>query len=515
MSDANVFDYGSSVAPVFEPGAELDAAVPPAAEARSGWEPSAGRFARLDGHAWGLEAKSPDSLLRRDALYRRLLAAADVLSAALALVACIVAAGDDQLKLTTLLALPLVVLASKVIGLYDRDEFVLRKTTLEEAPALFQLSTLYALTIWLLGPVLVAGHLGPAQVFGLWMTLFVFSLSGRAFARAVARRMSDEERCVVIGDSQFADCLRAKLAASSFVKAKVVALLPLEEDYDGGADSGLLERMADVRACLTNLGAERVIIAPRTEDVDWTLHVIRMTKSLGVHVSVFPRITDVVGSAVELDEIHGLTMLGVRRFGLTRSSALMKRALDLSGSSIGLLLAAPLFALFALAIKRDSPGPVFFRQTRIGRDGKKFQMVKFRTMDDGADFKKSELLALNEADGLFKIADDPRITRVGRFLRRTSFDELPQLWNVLCGEMSLVGPRPLVADDDRRVEGWQRRRLQLTPGMTGRWQILGSSRIPLSEMVELDYLYILNWSLWSDIKILLRTVPHILARNGM
>src|SRR5207244_3359643 len=140
---------------------------------------------------------------------------------------------------------------------------------------------------------------------------------------------------------------------------------------------------------------------------------------------------------------------------------------------------------------------------------------KFRTMEEGADFRKSELLSLNEADGLFKIADDPRITRVGRFLRSTSLDELPQLWNVLRGKMSLVGPRPLVADDDRRVDGWHRRRLQLTPGMTGHWQILGSSRIPLHEMVELDYLYIVNWSLWGDVKLLLRTLPHVLARNGL
>ena len=174
-----------------------------------------------------------------------------------------------------------------------------------------------------------------------------------------------------------------------------------------------------------------------------------------------------------------------------------------------------MYALFALAIKVDSRGPVFFRQARIGRHGKEFRMVKFRTMEHDAELRKAELLHLNEADGLFKIAEDPRITRIGRFLRRTSLDELPQLWNVLRGEMSLVGPRPLIADDDCRVEGWHRHRLQLTPGMTGHWQILGSSRIPMHEMVEIDYLYIVNWSLWGDVKTLLRTVPHVLARGGM
>jgi lipopolysaccharide/colanic/teichoic acid biosynthesis glycosyltransferase len=142
-------------------------------------------------------------------------------------------------------------------------------------------------------------------------------------------------------------------------------------------------------------------------------------------------------------------------------------------------------------------------------------MWKFRTMVDGADALKPALRALNEADGLFKIADDPRVTRVGRWLRRYSLDELPQLVNVLRGEMSLVGPRPLVGDDDAQITGLDRRRLILTPGMTGRWQILGSARVPLSEMIKLDYLYVTGWSLWSDVKILLRTVPYVLARRGM
>lgn len=128
---------------------------------------------------------------------------------------------------------------------------------------------------------------------------------------------------------------------------------------------------------------------------------------------------------------------------------------------------------------------------------------------------KASLRDRNEADGLFKIADDPRVTRVGRVLRRTSLDEIPQLFTVLRGEMSLVGPRPLVVDEDDQVRGQDRRRLHLTPGMTGHWQILGSARIPLQEMVKIDYLYIANWSLWGDVKILMRTIPYLLRRRGM
>jgi lipopolysaccharide/colanic/teichoic acid biosynthesis glycosyltransferase len=152
----------------------------------------------------------------------------------------------------------------------------------------------------------------------------------------------------------------------------------------------------------------------------------------------------------------------------------------------------------------------------VGRDGKHFKICKFRTMCTDAEQRKSELRAINEAEGgLFKIADDPRVTRVGRILRKTSLDELPQLFNVLLGDMSLVGPRPLVLDEDAQIKGWDRRRLQLTPGMTGHWQILGSARVPLHEMVKIDYLYVAGWSLWSDMKILLRTVPYMLSRRGM
>jgi lipopolysaccharide/colanic/teichoic acid biosynthesis glycosyltransferase len=191
----------------------------------------------------------------------------------------------------------------------------------------------------------------------------------------------------------------------------------------------------------------------------------------------------------------------------------MKRSLDIV-VSVGFLIAlAPLFATIALLIKRTSSGSVFFRQTRVGKGDTRFRIVKFRTMRNDAEEQKIELLDRNETRGLFKIADDPRVTRIGRFLRRSSLDELPQLLNILRGEMSLVGPRPLVVDEDEQVAGWHRRRLDLTPGMTGAWQILGN-RVPLEDMVSLDYLYIVNWSLWSDIEILLRTIPHVLARRN-
>jgi lipopolysaccharide/colanic/teichoic acid biosynthesis glycosyltransferase len=187
----------------------------------------------------------------------------------------------------------------------------------------------------------------------------------------------------------------------------------------------------------------------------------------------------------------------------------------LLGAGIGLLISAPLVVLVALAIKLDSPGPVFFRQTRVGRGGRRFRMLKFRTMVDGADALKHELRRHNEADGLFKIVEDPRITRVGRVLRRTHLDEMPQLLHVMSGEMSLVGPRPLVVDEDEQITGFDRRRLHLTPGITGPWQILGPTRVPLAEMVKIDYLYVAHWSLWEDIKIILQTCGVVVNRKGL
>jgi lipopolysaccharide/colanic/teichoic acid biosynthesis glycosyltransferase len=211
-------------------------------------------------------------------------------------------------------------------------------------------------------------------------------------------------------------------------------------------------------------------------------------------------------------------MLGVRPFGLPRSSRILKRAFDLVTTSIGLIAVGPLIAAIALAIRLDSKGPIFFRQVRVGRDGRHFRIYKFRSMVVDAETQKQQLMAMNEVGdglvGMFKLTDDPRVTRVGNILRKTSLDELPQLFNVLRGEMSLVGPRPLVTDEDAQVIGLDRSRLHLTPGMTGPWQVLGA-RVPMQEMVGIDYLYVASWSLWQDLKLLLRTARHVLRRGNV
>jgi exopolysaccharide biosynthesis polyprenyl glycosylphosphotransferase len=455
------------------------------------------------------EASGPSSAARRDSLYRRALAVADLVAAAVALWMCIVGVGEDQLQALTLAALPIAVVVSKVTGLYDRDELTLEKSTLDEAPALFQLATLYTLVFWLSQDVFIEGFLGTRQVLALWFALFACLVVGRSFARAVAGHAAPPERCVVLGDPAACEQIGRKLAGNVRAHVQLIGWLPLDAPEDlAGAEDSFAARMRATEA-------HRVIIAPGEAESDQILDAVRMAKALGLKVSILPRIFEVVGSSVEFDNLEGLTVLGVRRFALTRSSLAVKWTFDRVCGIFLSVLFAPLIGLIALAIRLDSRGPILFEQTRVGRDGQLFRMLKFRTMVAGADDLKGVLLDRNEANGLFKIADDPRITRVGRLLRRTSLDELPQLMNVLRGEMSLVGPRPLVVEEDSQVAGWHRRRLNLPPGMTGPWQILGSARVPLQEMVKIDYLYAANWTLWEDVKILLRTLAHMVARRGM
>jgi exopolysaccharide biosynthesis polyprenyl glycosylphosphotransferase len=228
---------------------------------------------------------------------------------------------------------------------------------------------------------------------------------------------------------------------------------------------------------------------------------------------VVPRLFENLSRTIAVHAIEGIPLLGLALPRLSRSSNLIKRSMDIAVSAFGLVLLSPAFAVIAVLIKLGSPGPVFFRQLRVGAHGQPFSIYKFRTMSADADERKSELAHLNKHtqdggdDRMFKIPDDPRVTRFGGFLRRTSLDELPQLLNVLKGEMSLVGPRPLILEEDDHVDAWARKRLSLKPGITGLWQVLGRDDIPFGEMVRLDYLYVTNWSFWQDISLMFQTVP--------
>jgi lipopolysaccharide/colanic/teichoic acid biosynthesis glycosyltransferase len=227
--------------------------------------------------------------------------------------------------------------------------------------------------------------------------------------------------------------------------------------------------------------------------------------------NLIPYFLDGVKSGLEPapSAVHRLESL------LVRPLPWWKRAIDIAGASFGLMLASPLMAAAAAAIKLTSKGPVLFAQKRAGLGGKPFKIYKFRTMVVDAEALKAKLKAQNEQDGpAFKIKDDPRVTKVGKFLRKTSIDELPQLWNVLIGDMTLVGPRPLPVNESDACEGWQRRRLDVTPGLTCIWQVKGRSRVSFAEWVRMDVAYIRRRTFWHDVTILAQTIPAVLLRRG-
>jgi exopolysaccharide biosynthesis polyprenyl glycosylphosphotransferase len=455
------------------------------------------------------------AIVRRDSTFRRSLALADVvaLAAALALAAWV---AGGSLEPAAILALPAIVLVSKLMGLYDRDANLLRRSTLDEVPALFQLSTVATLVAWLVGSALVGDGLDAGAAIVLWGSLFALTTGLRAAARELARRLSPVERCLFVGDEHSADEFRHKLAASRGTKAEVVSWIPVEDAPPPGANGSWATRLVPrIGELAVEHGAHRVVLAPGPGASEELVNSIRQIMDAGLKVSVLPRHARVAGSALALDRLDGLTLLGVQRFHITRSSRVVKRGFDLLGATAGLVILAPLLATIALAVRLDSPGPIVFRQRRAGLDGEPFEMLKFRSMVAGAEEQLQELIELSDADGMFKLREDPRVTRVGRILRRYSLDELPQLVNVIRGEMSLVGPRPLPLYEDQRIEGWHRRRLELRPGITGPWQILGPTRVPLREMANLDNQYVADWSPWTDVRILLLTIPHVLGRRGV
>jgi exopolysaccharide biosynthesis polyprenyl glycosylphosphotransferase len=452
---------------------------------------------------------------RRDALFRRTLAAADCLALTLALLTA-VEAFSLSLRIFAVAALPLTVLVAKLMGLYDRDQARLRKTTLDEIPKLFQLATLCSLALWLVHDVETSGPFTRGAALLLWAMLTTLMPAARVLARAVSLRLTSAERCMVIGDQLTLRALDKRLRRGFATNAEIVAFLDAEQMGMASREGPGDDRLGWLIRRVRDLDVDRVVVASRRADSAELVDIIRTLKASGIRVSLVPLVLEVLGNSFEFEDLQGITVMGVRCFRLSRSSALLKRTFDLVLASLFLVAIAPLIALIVVAIKVESPGPVLFRQVRVGRRGSRFLMLKFRTMVVDAEALKPLLLELNEAEpGLFKIANDPRLTRVGKLLRRACLDELPQLVNVLRGEMSLVGPRPLVSEEDGQISGWSRSRLDLTPGMTGHWQILGSSRIPLQEMVAIDWVYVTTWSLWTDVQILLRTIPHVLGFRGM
>jgi exopolysaccharide biosynthesis polyprenyl glycosylphosphotransferase len=454
----------------------------------------------------------------RDAAVRRMLAVADVGGIALGLfVAIAVAAGRPTQFVWTLLTLPLWIVVFKAYGLYDRDLKRISHTSLDDVPWLFHAVLVGSLLLFAYSKATPPGAV-PVSALALFAATGTIAVVGlRALARRVARRALGPERVLLIGEAEPVAVVARKIRMHPEYGLEAVGLISRSPSVASGVTLPLLGRRAgpDLPQVVAHNRVERVLVSHDDLAEGELLDLLHRCRRLGVKVSVLPRPFDAMGPSVEVDDVEGVTVLGINPPVLARSSRLLKRAMDLAGAAAALLLLAPLFLLVAVAIKLDSRGPVLFRQRRIGRAGREFRLLKFRTMVPDAEQRHNGLLSQSLDPGWLMLEHDPRVTRVGRVVRHWSLDELPQLWNVLRGEMSLVGPRPLIESEDRQLVGWRRSRVDLTPGLTGLWQVLGRTNIPFEEMIKLDYLYVTNWSLWTDVRLFLRTFPSVLSRRGV
>jgi exopolysaccharide biosynthesis polyprenyl glycosylphosphotransferase len=286
--------------------------------------------------------------------------------------------------------------------------------------------------------------------------------------------------------------------------------------WDGSANAlPVLGGLGDLRDVIRESGAECVFVAASALTPAEMGAVAKAVRLEGVEVRITASLPEVLSSRLSVQPFGGVMALSLKPVRLTGSQAIAKRAFDLAVSALGVVVLSPVLLAMAFAVRFSSPGPILYRQRRVGQRGRPFTMLKFRTMEQGADAQVEELrLSHGVADVMFKLPDDPRVTGVGRFLRRFSLDELPQLINVLRGEMSLVGPRPPLPEEVAVYEDWQFDRLEVRPGITGLWQVSGRSDLSFEECVRLDLFYIENWSLAYDLYIIAKTGPVLMSRRG-
>jgi exopolysaccharide biosynthesis polyprenyl glycosylphosphotransferase len=457
---------------------------------------------------------------QRSVFLHRLLLGADVASA---LLAGAITGLIFGIPLSSAAALTGVLIAGSislafVFGLYSDGDLLTWASGLADAPRALVAAVILS---W---PVL-----GTAAILDLPQSAFValvatsatagFDSVARAIARGIAHRVVPlRQRTVIVGSGLVADRLSERLERHTEFGLEPIGLV--DDDVHRLDDSQRLPKLGSLDQLdqvLEECEVDRVIIAFSRASHQQLLSCIRVCRDHRVAVDVVPRLFELLDGAQSLNQIGGLPLLSIGAPPLTRTSRAAKRALDIAISSLLLLLLSPILILIAIAIRIDSRGPVLFRQIRAGRGQSEFELLKFRSMYEDAEERKADFEKENEAtDGvMFKIKRDPRITRVGGLLRHTSLDELPQLVNVLRGEMSLVGPRPLILKEARHAaQTWHARRLDLRPGITGLWQVSGRSDLPFQEMVRFDYQYVSGWSLARDVEILLATIPVVLSGRG-
>jgi len=427
-------------------------------------------------------------------------------------------AGDGAVLVTLAALIAWSVFVFYAIGLYRKPRHSIGWSTLVEG-----VRGLTALTTacWLALLVLLA-LTRSSDVIGIPVVFWAAAVVGVPVARWVSRGVlwsgpALTERVLIVGAGEVGHLVAAKLRRRRDLHMEVVGFLDDGEprrNGDGPAPP-VLGALEDLAAVIGERRVTRVIVAFSQARHQRFLDVVRTCADADVHVNIVPRLFEVISSRAGVDEIEGIPLLDVANVELSRFNMAVKRVFDLVVGALICVVALPLIGIVALVIKLDSRGPVFYRQERMGRGGASFRIYKFRSMTDGAEKLREELAEQNEYSGpMFKIREDPRVTRVGHWLRRWSLDEVPQILNVMQGDMSLVGPRPLLVSEAAQCEGWTQRRRDITPGITGLWQVTGRNDIPFDEMVKLDYMYVTGWSLTWDVKLLLQTLSAVLAKRG-
>jgi exopolysaccharide biosynthesis polyprenyl glycosylphosphotransferase len=374
-----------------------------------------------------------------------------------------------------------------------------------------------AISTALILTVTISYIVGDQRFSRLWFAAgWAFAVVGLFAWRTAAQRLLTlarsallpAYRAVIVG----ANPVGRQAARELDGRFEVVGYVDNGSDLDGGSDRPLLGPIARLPYLVQEYSIDEIIITLPVNRRDQISALIARGFGRRVNVKLVSDLGDVLPSTCDLHHIAGRPYIG---FSPVANVNALKRVTDLALTVLGLLMVWPILVAIAVLIKLDSSGPVLYRQQRVGKDGRLFAMLKFRSMYRDADQRLAELSAANEASGpMFKMRNDPRVTRIGRFLRRTSLDELPQLLNVLRGEMSLVGPRPPIPAEVEQYEPWQLGRLRAVPGMTGLWQVSGRSEVSFHDMVRLDLHYIRNWSLSLDLEILWRTLPAVIGHRG-
>jgi exopolysaccharide biosynthesis polyprenyl glycosylphosphotransferase len=452
----------------------------------------------------------------KDALRRRMLAAADLGAVfAAAAVAGLVEGGATGLWVAA--TAPLWVVLAKMRGLYDRDHVRIRHLTLDDSSALFHWAMLGGTGTALFIVALPGDLLSVGGALAIGATAFAGAFALRAMARPLWRWLVPPERGLILGSGPLADAFARRLALQSGHHVAIAVRVGLAGKPKGrpGPDAEPLISLDELEAIVRAERIERVVVALQDLNEETLAHVVSTCRQLGVKLSVAPPLRAMLGTAVDLNHLLELPLIEFRTWDASRSTMLVKRTIDVVGASVALASMAPLMLAIALVIRADSRGPALFRQRRAGRNAVEFEMLKFRTMAVDAESRVGEVVAVDElAEPVFKLRSDPRVTRVGRLLRRTSLDELPQLVNVLRGEMSLVGPRPEETWLVERYEEADRFRLDMRPGITGPMQVHGRGELTFSERVAVEREYVENYSLRKDFKILFQTFSAVVGGRG-